>query len=370
MRYNRVTTAVALLAALGACTTGEGGPSFNPTPHPTRPGQVVIIAGDPALNRDARDGEFALRSSAYGGGGLAVSSDGTVYYRVYFGREGRVVRLGRDGRVQLNAVDVVAEQMIANGHDLWLLGSGPGIAITKVSFTDWRETRIVDWTTRVASKTLKVVDASGTSFSRHEMDELYRDWSGAKIFLRADGTPVIVSTSGRLFEVRGPEKFQEWTPPGYVKALAGVIGGGGFQPQDTVTDEQGQSILLGRTGILYIPRDRPARHVRFPASMATLPPWSAITVTGQESVLLLGGTTTTQSAPRPTLIRADGRMERLDWGTFKRCPGADGTLAAVASALPGGVVRTSDGTIVMNDRRCGQIYAFKLPEKLEGEPLR
>ncbi|MFB4305365.1 hypothetical protein [Actinomadura sp. GTD37] len=364
MRYTRVIPPVALLATLTACTHDT--PSFNPTPHPTRPGQAVVIAGSPGLNKDPRDGEFALRSSAYGGGGLAVSRDGTVYYRVYHGEDGRIVQLGKDGRIQLNAVDIAPDQLLVQGGDLWLLAAKSGMAITKVSLADWKQTPIVDWTTRAAGKGIKVTGASGDPIGDGEKSGLYSDWAGARLFSRADGTPIVVSSAGRMFEALGPERLREWSPPGYAKALSGLTNGKGLRPEDAVTDENGQSTLLGKAGLVYIPRTGRARYVRFPASTAALPPWSALVTTGQGDVLLLGGTTATRRTPRPTIVRADGRMERLSWGGFKWCPGAAGGLAAIASALPAGAVRQQNGTILLNDRRCGQVYAFNLPARLDG----
>ncbi|MEV4676191.1 hypothetical protein AB0K34_31485 [Actinomadura sp. NPDC049382] len=367
MRYTRVIPPVALLLTLPTACTHTEAPAFNPTPHPTHPAQAVVIAGSPELNRDPRDGEFALRSSAYGGGGLAVSRDGTLYYRVYHGREGRIVRLGKDGRIQLRAVDIAADQMFVQGNDLWLLAAKSGLAVTKVALTDWKQSPIIEWT--APSATVEVAGVNGAALPEKEARGLYRDWSGAKFFARADGTPIVVSRAGRMFEVVGSGTLREWSPPGYSEALAKVAAGGGLRPEDAVTDQNGQTILLGRAGLLYVPRTGKARYVRFPASTAALPPWSAMIALGNGDVLLLGGTTPTQTTPRPTIVRADGRMERLSWGGFKWCPGAGGGLATIASALPGGVVRRADGTIVLNDRRCGQVYAFKLPEPLSGTPF-
>lgn len=362
MRYTRAIPPTALLAALTSCTHPSS-PS-NPTPHPLNPGQVVVIAGSPDLNEDPRDGDYALRSSAYGGGGLAVSRDGTIYYRVYHGDDGRVVRLGKDGRIQLNAVDIVPEQLLVQGNDLWLLAAKSGIALTKVSLADWKQTPIIDWTTRAAAETIKVADALGGSLPDGEKGGLYRDWPGSKLFLRADGTPIVVSGAGRMFEILGAENLREWSPPGYIEALARLTNGHGLQPEDALTDRNGQAVVLGRSGLLYIPRAGRARSVRFPSSTAALPPWSAMIAAGHDDVLLLGGTTATQRTPRPTVVKASGRMERLQWGEFKWCSGAGGGLATIASALPAGAVRQENGVILLNDRRCGQVYAFKLPVRL------
>ncbi|QKW39638.1 hypothetical protein HUT06_41080 [Actinomadura sp. NAK00032] len=367
MRYTRVIPPVALLTATLTACTHTTAPTFNPTPHPTHPAQAVVIAGSPELNKDPRDGEFALRSSAYGGGGLAVSSDGTLYYRVYHGREGRVVRLGKDGRIQLHAVDIAADQMFVQGNDLWLLAAKSGLAVSKVALSDWEQSPVIEWTAQ--SATVKVLGANGVALSKGDARRLYRDWTGAKFFARPDGTPIVVSRAGRMFEVTGPEVLREWSPPGYAEALAKVAAGKGLRPEDAVTDEDGQSILLGRAGLLYIPRTGKARYVRFPASAAALPPWSAVIGIGNGDALLLGGTTPIRTTPRPTIVRADGRMERLSLGGFKWCPGGGGGLTTIASALPGGVVKRADGTIVLNDRRCGQVYAFKLPEPLSGTPF-
>jgi hypothetical protein len=330
---------------------------------------VVVIAGAPDLNRDPRDGEYALRSSAYGPGGLAVSRDGTIYYRVYHDDDGRVVRLGKDGRIQLNAVGIAADQLLVHGNDLWLLAAKSGMAITKISLADWRQTPIIDWTTQAAAATIDVTGTLGTSISDGAKRELYSEWSGGRIFLRADGTPIIVSGAGRLFEVMGPGRLREWSPPGYAKALSGLTKGKRLRPADATIDENGQVTLLGRAGLLYIPRTGRARYIRFPSSAAAFPPWSAMITAGHGDVLLLGGTTATQRTPHPTIVRGDGRMEHLSWGAFKWCPGTSGGLSTIASALPGGIVRREDGVILMNDRRCGQIYAFKLPVRLKGSPF-
>ncbi|MEU8341990.1 hypothetical protein AB0C74_09855 [Spirillospora sp. NPDC048832] len=367
MRYTRVIRPVTLLTtALAACTQTTA-PTFNPTPHPTHPGQVVVIAGSPKLNKDPRDGEFAVQSSAYGAGGLAVAADGTLYYRVYHGQDGRIVQLGRDGRIQLHAVDIAADRMFVQGNELWLLTAKSGLAVTKVALPAWKQTPIIQWTT--PSATVEVADARGEALPDGKARSLYRDWSSAKFFARADGTPIVVSRAGRMFEVVGAGRLREWSPPGYAEALAKVAAGEGLRPGDAVTDETGQAILLGKGGLLYVPRTGKTRYVQFPASVAALPPWSALIGIGNGDVLLLGGTTPTRTTPRPTIVRADGRMERLSWGDFTWCRGAGGGPATIASALPSGVVKRADRTIVLNDRRCGQVYAFKLPKPLTGTPV-
>ncbi|MWK34888.1 DUF397 domain-containing protein [Actinomadura sp. J1-007] len=49
---------------------------LQPHPKPTRLGQVVTIAGDYKVRGEPRDGEYALRTSAYGDGGLAIGGTG------------------------------------------------------------------------------------------------------------------------------------------------------------------------------------------------------------------------------------------------------------------------------------------------------
>ncbi|WP_329518769.1 hypothetical protein [Spirillospora sp. NBC_01491] len=365
MRYNRVIAGVVVLAAVGGCTEKPKS-AFDPTPKPVRPGQAVIIAGDTNLNRDPRDGEYGLRSSAYGGGGIAISAGGDIYYRVYYDSEGRVARLGRDGKVSLYGVDIVPDQMVIYGDDLWLIAAGFGIKVLRVSVAGWRQAEVIKWMDLKDSKNIEVRDSAGGSLSASVKLQLYPNWKGAKLVVRADGVPIVISKTGMLFEVRGPGRLDEWRPLGYGDALAKVVEEGEFQPSDAVLDDQGGLVLLGHGGIIRLPRTGSATSVRFPKSVSRLPSWSTVVSAGQGAVVLLGGMKASAIAPRPTLVRRDGRMERLSWGGFVRCDKFDGSLSSVASAMSSGSVRAADGSILMNDKGCGRVYSFKLPDRLAG----
>jgi hypothetical protein len=66
------------------------------------------------------------------------------------------------------------------------------------------------------------------------------------------------------------------------------------------------------------------------------------------------------------LVRPDGRLELLPFGGPKWCDQFDGTLAAVASAEPGGLAHMPNGDYVLSDENCGRIYRFRLPTPLNG----
>ncbi|NKZ03555.1 hypothetical protein [Actinomadura latina] len=362
MRYTRVIPPVALLTALSACTNGE--PSFNPTPAPTRPGQVVVIAGSPDDFQTPRDGEYAIAAGAHSDGGLAVDpTTGLTYYRA-LGREPLIARIERDGRVSTFRIDNSGDQIGIASGEIWIMSSGKTGRLSRVSLSSFREEDVLR---AGQGRTIKIIGPSGRSLDPGQLD---KSWEGARFALREDGVPVIATRAGDLFEVVGDNKVRKWEPEGYEAAVHQLAGTNDLRPQDVAEDGRHGLIVLGLRGLIRVKVDGPARAVRFPATTKELPPWSAVTPLADGSALLLGGTSAFQREPRPVLVRPDGRLERLAFGGAQWCDQFNGTLAAVASAEPGGLARTRDGNYVLSDKNCGRIYRFRLPKEMSGVPYR
>ncbi|MFC6933093.1 hypothetical protein ACFQHO_23960 [Actinomadura yumaensis] len=335
MRYNRVIAAVALLGALGSsCTSEKPKDAFNPTPKPTRLGQVVTIAGDYKVRGEPRDGEYALRTSAYGDGGLAIGGDGTPYFGVLSGGDSRIAHVDSTGRLATWKLGNIPNQLDVQGDALWLMSSFSGLDLTRVSLKTLKQEVYVSWKSRLPGR-LAVKSPSGRPIADDERSRLDRYWAGSRFVLRSDGVPVLVSKAGDLFEVAQHGELRQWHPSGYESALRKASGGKILDPTFATRDRSGGLILLGRRGLVRVPRDAGASGVAFPESTAKLPPWTGAAALNDGSILLLGGTTATGHTPRPTLEKPDGTMVRLDWGAPRSCAEFDGSLAVIGSAKPG-----------------------------------
>ncbi len=347
------------MAALSACT--DQTPSFNPTPAPTRPGQVVVIAGSPDNFAPPRDGEYAIRSSAQSDGGLAVDpATGSIYVRVFSGREKVIERIERDGTITTLRVKNPGDQLAISSGTLWIMSSGKELQLSRMSLSDLQEERVLHGD---EGRAVQIEDASGR---RLDPKQLNKSWDSARFTIRGDGVPIIVASTGALFEVPGDATLRAWEPEGYEAALRKVAGKDDLHPTDVVAYGHRGLMVLGPRGLIRIPADGTANAARFPATTRSLPPWTAVTPLRDGSALLLGGTSAFQRRPRPLLVRPDGRLELLPFGGPKWCDQFDGTLAAVASAEPGGLARMPNGDYVLSDKNCGRIYRFRLPTTLNG----
>ncbi|CND66122.1 Uncharacterised protein [Mycobacterium tuberculosis] len=362
MRYTRVIPPVALLAALSACTHQTA--TFNPTPHPTHPGQVVVIAGSPENFSPPRDGEYAIKSGAQSDGGLAVDpATGQIYYRLAGGTPPRVARIERDGRISTFHIHNPGDQLAIASGELWIMSSAKADRLSRMSLSDLRERDVLR---SDEGRKMTILGPSGRRLAPDEQRKLDRSWKGSRFTIRGDGMPVIASRTGDLFEVVGDGKVREWEPEGYETALREIGGTDDLRPRDMAPDGPRGLIILGIRGLIRVSPDRPAEAVRFPEAAEDLPPWSAVTPLTGGSALLLGGTSAFQREPRPTLVRPDGRLVKLALGGPQWCDQFDGTLAAVASADPGGLARMPNGDYVLSDKNCGRIYRLRLPKTLTG----
>ncbi|GAA1791448.1 hypothetical protein GCM10009735_23990 [Actinomadura chokoriensis] len=168
VRYTRVIPPVALLAALSACT--QHTPSFNPTPHPTRPGQVVIIAGAPDNFASPRDGEYAIKSSAESDGGLAVDPDsGLIYLRALSGGDKIIERIERDGTITTLHPKHTGDQLAISRGALWTMSSYEGVRLSRVSLTTLAETEVLD---TIGERPVQVLDFAGDPTSTCAGQEL------------------------------------------------------------------------------------------------------------------------------------------------------------------------------------------------------
>ncbi|QXJ22739.1 hypothetical protein AGRA3207_003793 [Actinomadura graeca] len=368
MRYTRVTTAVALLAALAACTTAKDTPSFNPTPRPTRPGQVVIIAGAPDNYRPPRDGEYAVKAGAQSDGGLAVDpATGLVYFRALANDASVVVRIERDGRVSTFRVKNRGGQLAVVSGQLWIMSSAKGLQLSKMALSTLQETDVL---TTENDRPIRILDEAGRPVSSSEQRKLDGQWTDSRFAMRGDGRPIIVSGAGDLFEVQAANEVRIWRPSGFEEARRKAMGSGKQRPLALVANGRSGAIVLAASGLVRIDTGGAASGTAFPGLPRGIPAWSAATPLADGSVLLLGGTTAFERKPRPALLRPDGRLVALSLGGPQWCGQFDGSMAIVASAEPGGLAVTPGGDHLVMDKNCGRIYSFRLPADIGGVPRR
>jgi hypothetical protein len=309
-----------------------------------------------------------VRSSAQSDGGLAVDpSTGLTYYRTVGSGDPRIARIERDGRLTTFRVRNPGDQLAIAAGELWIMSSAKALRMSRVSLSDLREQDVL----RSEGGPLpQIMAPSGRPLTPERKKQVNRGWEGARFAIRGDGVPVIVKRGGELFEVAGAGRLRQWTPPGYETAVRELVGKGELRPRDLAADERRGLVVLGVSGLVHVRADGAASAVRFPASAEKAPPWSAVVPLAGASALLLGGTSAFQREPRPVLVRPDGVLELLAFGGPAWCDQFDGTLAAVASAEPGGLARAPDGSYVLSDKNCGRIYRFRLPENLRGSTYR
>jgi hypothetical protein len=261
----------------------------------------------------------------------------------------------------------IANRIEVRGDNLWLMTSAnAGIDLVKVSLATNGETPYFGWNSRFGKQPI-VLDGSGNRLSEAEQRKLDHHWGDSAFGLRG-GTPIIANKRGELFESLGKGTLRRWDPQGYSAALREVTNKKYFSPTSIANDHSGGLVILGRQGLIRIPATGTARGIIFPNSVTELPPWNSVIELDDGSIILLGGASTTKPTPHPARVRPDGVLERLNWGGEKYCNGFDGTLAIVGSAEIGGVGKRPDGTIVVNDLSCGQIYAIQLPATMQGTP--
>ncbi|MFC5750361.1 hypothetical protein [Actinomadura rugatobispora] len=360
MRAIRIIALGAVLGMLGGCTGGAPKPAFNPTPKPTRPGQVVIIAGDHTVERDPRDGEVALKTSAYTDGGLAVAGDGVVYFQVSHRNGGRIARLERDGTISLMKLGNVPNQLALHGGLLWVFSSYRGLDLAKVDRKSLSQSTVIAWKTASGEK-LRVVSEEGRTLSSRERVEVDRYWPGSRFAVRDDGNPMVVSRRGDLYEATDGI-LRRWKPPGYEEALARVAGEEEFGPTDIRSDGKGGLILLGSRGVIRLPRDGRAVEASLATRKGEKSPYVVAVPYNNDSLLLLGEPVGVDRRPASALLKRDGTVESLAWGRPRvLCEDFDGSMTAIAAASPGGAARRPDGSIVISDKFCGRVLAFRAP---------
>ena len=362
MRYKRVITPVSFLVLLTACT---GTPSFDPTPRPSRPGQVVVIAGSPQNHEPPRDGEYAVESSARSEGGLAIDAgNGVIYLRVLGGGDKPVERIERDGTLTVLRPKAPGDQLGFTPGTLWIMSSYKGLRLTKMSLSNLSETKVLDSDEGPA---IQVLGPSGSPLRERRQATLRKSLAGARFVVRGDDIPVIVSQAGDLYEVAGPDKIKQWRPQGYPEAMHGLVGDADLRPASAVPLGGRGLLLVAPTGLLRITDDR-AQGIRIHMRAGGLPDWSAVLPLEDGSALLLGGTSAVEPSPRPGLVRPDGRLEVLSYGKRQICDDFDGSMAVLASADPVGMGRMKNGDYVVVDQACSRTYRVRLPSSFAGVP--
>ncbi|MEU5880306.1 hypothetical protein [Spirillospora sp. NPDC047279] len=375
MRRRRLGLTTAIFFVLtacvaSACTSGSEDSAFNPTPKPRRPAQSVIIAGDTSNDRPPVDGEYALRTGANGTGAIAVSTDGTVYFPASSQLGHRLARISRDGRLHVLPIATEADRLIIKADTLWLMTASKNtVALESRPLRDLNRSTNLLTAQGPGGRSPLVVNSNGQALPGTEQRRLISSLGSADFSLRQDGTPILVTEEGALYEVLGGNRIRPWSPSGYRAALKANSGSGHFQLMDVVTDDQGDVLLLGDKGLVRIPSRGSATGVRFPSAVEKLPSWTTMLPLRNGTIVLLGSTEVRASPPSPGLLTPAGELRTVNWGAQPSCWKFSGTLSAVQSAQLGGVAAHPDGYYLATDFGCSTIIAFKLTAPLSGTPL-
>jgi hypothetical protein len=383
VRRRRFLLAAAVLATLTACDQSTSKPDFNPTPKPTRPGQAVIIAGDSRLNGDPEDGEYAVRTSANSTGGLAAAADGSIYFPVLDGPQHTLARITKDGRLHRLPYQTEADRLAISGDTLWLMSSGSAwlnlesVPLSRLLKNDpnlIRDLRDGKWPKYLQASDRQgkpPVIMDGEERSRRSADQPRKasEWGDVGLVLRSDGSPIVVSRAGELFQALGDNKVRRWSPPGYAAALKKASNGSQFEFIGANGDGHGNIAILGKSGMVHLPASGAVSSTIFPEPKGPLQRWTSALPLSNGSTVLLGSESSSDEQPQPGLVTSAGQMYTLAWGKDIHCREFDGSLAAIRSAYPGGISRLSDGSYALYNRSCSQIYAFRLPERMTGQPL-
>ncbi|MFA1551527.1 hypothetical protein [Actinomadura chokoriensis] len=372
MRYTRVIAPVALLAIVTACTRDT--PSFNPTPHPTRPGQVVVIAGN-GESGSAMSGRWALRSPIIPVGALAAAPDGTLYLPVRQSGENasvRIARIATDGRLSLVGPPIEwhrADKVVVGARNLWILGTGPEPSLIRYSMSGAEEVRYLSLRTRRDGPTLidERDDPSSEDAQRSERERwLSGEHHPAAAAVRTDGTPVVALRSGELFTVPSPGKIRRWRPQGYAAALDDLMRRGGKVDVFTravhalVADGDGLTVLTS-AGVIAIPVRGRVKGV--PIDYPERPGYGITWAGGgktADGTLVLATQANPPAASVLVKVLPDGRVSRLEPDWPATCTGGPASLASgqPGTDLIGLAVRPKDGVIAA-DTACRRLYEIR-----------
>ncbi|SNT44719.1 hypothetical protein SAMN05443665_103083 [Actinomadura meyerae] len=330
----------------------------------------MIAAGDRETSRTPRDGEYAVRVNIRSNGGLTADRRTGEIYVPLAGDGGRqIAKIERDGRITMLAIGMAGAQLAVSGDRLWQLASYAGLQLSRTSLSSLERTEVLG-SEQDRHPRFKLLDRSGKALPASETERLHEEWKGAQFTVRDDGVPILLSRSGRLFEVAGRDVLKRSEPPGYEAALRELGRTGDFQATDLTIDGARRLLVLGETGLLRVGSGGGVQVTRFPASARQAPPWTAAVPLSGGDVLLLGGVSPLQEKPRPALVTRHGELQMLSLGPLKDCEGFDGSMADVASADPGGVAEVPGGRFVMLNRFCGLVYSFRPPLNPSGVPYR
>ncbi len=371
----------AALALIAACSsTGHEKVAALPlTPKPTRPGQVVILAGNDAVRGDPTDGAYAVRTHIEPIGGLAAAPDGSVYVVVRFGSDGRIAHITNDGRLHLMGEASEGDQLVIQGRVIWQMSNAlSGMLLSHIDLVDGKKKDYVAWNEQ-EKRRINVVDTSGRKLPEKSLKDLDTSWGGSVVGIRWDGVPVIANTSGQLFEVVGQEKLREWTPPGYSDAVSKAKGANALRVRPdllptallSVPGEHGL-LVISPYGFVHVTQDKPAMGIKFATSRSGRE--VGYTSTGavrldNGQIILVGPSTTVENGFHILSVQTDGAASITSWGDDKECKDFDGRMDAISSGGPTGIVRRTDGTFIVADSLCGRVYDFVLPHEIPSKPF-
>jgi hypothetical protein len=294
---------------------------------------------------------------------LAVGSDGSVYFPVRKSQESHIARVASDRRLKILPFETIANRLAIRANILWLMtSSSQGIDLERVDLSNYSRVTYFGWKSRLGEQPISL-DPSGKVLPKDEQRRLEGHWANSTFGLRNDGVPIIVSGEGRLFEAVGEGRLRSWQPHGYASALERITGEQDLEPYAVSLNTEDDSLtILGRKGVLSVPLNGLSTSIAFPKSIPAAKSWTAAVSLADGSVLLLGGNKSFPQRPNPTRLSPNGKLSALSWGNWTDCDNFDGSLAVIGSAYPGSVARRPDGSLVMNDNRCGRVYAFKMPK--------
>ncbi|MDB4896561.1 MAG: hypothetical protein JWN15_2823 [Firmicutes bacterium] len=355
-----------MLGTLVACSPGpegKGTPALPVNPTPTKPGEVVVLAGDGQESNQPEDGAYAVRTSITPVGGIAAGHDGSVYFGVKYGDSARVARVAPDGRLHLldphlkvhddSSFRMYSTKMVVSKTDLWLFSSDNKGSLQKIPLHQSAAPRYMFGST--TDSHVVFINDKGHEFPANRQRELNKSWRASTFGLGPNNQPIVATESGDLYELIGENKLRPWNPVGYQAVLGRVRQRGGeltpLYPGAVISDETENVYIVGNSTIL-IPRNGPATSIGkgFPGAD---PSWSGGVALAKERLLL---TRSVNYDGILLVLNGDDSERQISLGSGKECiEGGDRTSLNNGGLY--GLTRRPDGTLITT--ACNHVFGFR-----------
>jgi hypothetical protein len=375
----RVVVAVAVLSVLSACTWGgdkKTAPALPINPTPTAPGQVVVLAGN-GEQKNPVNGAYATRSPIYASGAIAAAPDGSIFTFADNGQHRVLVQIATNGRVRvlpIKAMRTDRQVLAATSTNLWWMSTAPGNSwLTRFSLDGMNEA-VYFGSPQNNPQDLIFVDGRNRDLPAAEQRRLVKQWKPSAMAVRNDGTPVVATEDGNLYEARGDGKIRLWKPAGYAAAVAEVQGRGGsgkrgldLAPSVMLLDGKGGLVVAGQ-GIVHIPERGEATATQLRISSEIRWTWGGGVLLDDGSVVVTNAAPNGSTDPRRVLrIASDGSMYELPMSGQRACSVNSplGRMSVIGEL--GGPSRRSDGSLAIT--ACGRVIGFRLPSPQEEHPF-